>query len=87
MTDSSALQQSWTDRGSCVGQPDVFYNDEHDAKGRRRSNEDLAKDICRGCPVMMQCRRYAIGAKELYGVWGGLTEMERHHLAGRLRTG
>ena len=29
----------------------------------------------------------AIEAEELYGVWGGMTESERHKLAGRHRTG
>lgn len=78
---------SWADYGSCQGQPEVFYNEEDDRKGDRRDKERAAKGICEHCPVIVQCRLYAIEARELYGVWGGLTEMERHQLAGRLRTG
>lgn len=79
--------RQWADRGSCVDRPEVFYNDEHDSKGHRRQKEKLATDMCDRCPVLAQCRRYAIEARELYGVWGGLTEMQRHTLAGRQRTG
>ncbi|GAA1054631.1 WhiB family transcriptional regulator [Dietzia natronolimnaea] len=78
---------AWADRGNCVGHQDLFYNDDHDLKGTRRKNEELAKQLCRQCPVLDQCRRYAIEERELYGVWGGMTELERHKMAGRLRTG
>ncbi|MEB8327648.1 WhiB family transcriptional regulator [Dietzia kunjamensis] len=78
---------AWADRGSCQGQPELFYNDDEDSKGLRRRKEQLAKDICERCPVLAACRGHAISARELYGVWGGLSEMERHTLAGRLRTG
>ena len=77
----------WADRGSCQGRPEMFYNEEDDLKGIRRDKERCAKQICDQCPVIVQCRHYAMQARELYGVWGGLTEMERHTLAGRLRTG
>lgn len=78
---------SWADRGNCQGQPEFFFNEEDDAKGLRRDKENMAKEICQECPVLVQCRQYAMAARELYGVWGGLTESERHKLAGRLRTG
>lgn len=78
---------AWADRGSCQGQPELFYNEDDDSKGARRRKEQLAKKICERCPVLIDCRRHAMAARELYGVWGGLSEMERHTLAGRLRTG
>lgn len=65
----------------------LFYNDDDDPKGVRREKEQRAKHICAQCPVLIDCRRHAMNAPELYGVWGGLSEMERHNLAGRLRTG
>lgn len=77
----------WADRGSCQEQPELFYNEEEDAKGIRRDKERLAKQICQQCPVILDCRRHAAASRELYGVWGGLSEMERHSLEGRLRTG
>lgn len=34
-----------------------------------------AKDICAACPVITQCRNYAINSPDiLYGVWGGMSE-------------
>ncbi|MEH6821396.1 MAG: WhiB family transcriptional regulator [Dietzia psychralcaliphila] len=78
---------AWADRGNCVGHQDLFYNDDHDLKGERRKNEELAKQLCQTCPVLERCRRYAVEERELYGVWGGMTELERHKSAGRLRTG
>lgn len=29
------------------------------------------------CPVLKQCRNYALKARERFGVWGGTTEAER----------
>ena len=29
------------------------------------------------CPVIEQCRSYALAAQEPYGIWGGMTEEER----------
>ena len=78
---------AWADRGNCQGQAELFYNDEQDLKGVRRRKERAAKVLCEHCPVIVECRQYAMNARELYGVWGGLTEMERHKLAGRLRSG
>ena len=37
-----------------------------------------AKEVCRRCPVMAECREYGMG--EYFGVWGGLSEQERRHI-------
>ena len=39
--------------------------------------ESQAKAVCRGCPVIAECRRHAPAVGERYGVWGGLTTTER----------
>jgi WhiB family redox-sensing transcriptional regulator len=44
----------------------------------------LAKKICRGCPIRLQCLEFALDNNERYGVWGGLTERERGSLLRRL---
>lgn len=77
----------WADHGACTALPDLFYNAEDEAKGVRRRKEEAAKRICGRCPVVEQCRHHAMANRELYGVWGGLSENERHRLAGRQRTG
>lgn len=78
---------SWADRGSCAGRPDLFYHRDDDPKKLRRRREEAAKRLCSGCPVKVECQRYAMENREPYGVWGGLTENERHRLKGRSRTG
>ncbi|WP_424556268.1 WhiB family transcriptional regulator [Streptacidiphilus pinicola] len=51
--------------------------------------EDAAKRVCAGCPVLDECRTYALEAREPYGVWGGMSEDERAALLRmrRLRRG
>ena len=38
---------------------------------------NLAKAICRECPVQSQCLEFALRTTQDYGVWGGRTEDER----------
>ena len=38
---------------------------------------NLAKAICRECPVKGQCLEFALRTMQDYGVWGGRTEDER----------
>jgi hypothetical protein len=37
---------------------------------------EQAKQVCKGCPVLNQCRRDTLG--ETHGVWGGLDQHQRH---------
>jgi WhiB family redox-sensing transcriptional regulator len=39
--------------------------------------ERRAKAVCAGCPVVMECRVYALRVGEREGIWGGLTPKER----------
>ncbi len=36
--------------------------------------------ICQGCPVQADCLEFAIEARIRFGVWGGLTEKQRHRV-------
>lgn len=48
--------------------------------GIKAAVED-AKSFCRApCPVRDQCLRSALGHRDRYGVWGGLTARERQEL-------
>jgi len=42
-----------------------------------------ATAVCRRCPVMIQCRTWALTTGQTAGVWGGLSEHERRAM--RLR--
>ncbi len=54
-----------------------FPPNNFERKDERDRREARAKAICRVCPVMSRCRAYALEVREQFGIWGGLTEMER----------
>ena len=40
----------------------------------------IAKAFCAECPLLNECRNYAIAAKEPHGIWGGMDAMQRNNL-------
>ena len=81
----------WQLSGACRGEdPDTFFHPEGERGPSRRNREAAAKAVCARCPVLAECRTWAI-SHEAYGIWGGLTEHQRARLrhgvpAGRGRT-
>ena len=74
LPDPSTSAWDWQLRGSCRGMdPSIFFP----AVGRRARHEARAKAVCEVCPVLTQCRQYALDAAEPYGIWGGMTPLER----------
>jgi WhiB family redox-sensing transcriptional regulator len=66
---------NWDNEASCQSvDPEVFFPE------RQGEAATMAKTICRGCPVRMQCLEFALSARLDYGVWGGMTEHERRSL-------
>lgn len=64
----------WMDSAVCAQtDPELFYPD----KGEPAYD---AKRVCALCPVRIECLLYALTNREPYGIWGGLTARERHHL-------
>jgi WhiB family transcriptional regulator, redox-sensing transcriptional regulator len=49
--------------------------------GDDRSGNAAAKQVCAACPVTDACLDYALDNRERFGVWGGMTEMERRRYA------
>jgi WhiB family redox-sensing transcriptional regulator len=45
--------------------------------------EMRAKAVCAGCPVVESCLRWALAAREPYGVWGGTSAEEREAMLAR----
>lgn len=69
----------WRARARCRGvDTSVFY-------ARRGDNITLevAKRICRGCPVKVECLQYALERGERFGTWGGVSEARRRGLRAR----
>jgi WhiB family redox-sensing transcriptional regulator len=68
--------------GSCSGKPvgwwypDLVSRNPREIRVQMRANAERAKAICETCPVIVECREYAL-EWELHGIWGGMTEKER----------
>lgn len=86
-------RQSWMGRAACRGVDlEIFYPayPTRSEGGRSRaviaaamSAVAEAKQVCASCPVIGECRAYALAAREEYGVWGGLSAEDRHALRRR----
>lgn len=68
----------WQRHGSCRNLDSaVFFHPDGERGFARSDRVARAKQICRGCPVIVQCRHHALTVEEPFGVWGGLDENER----------
>jgi WhiB family redox-sensing transcriptional regulator len=77
----------WQRHAQCRGMgTETFFHPENE-RGPRRANRDAAgKAVCRRCPVIDECARHALAAREPFGIWGGLNEQEREDiLSGKVR--
>lgn len=62
------MYEAWMDKAACAAMDvdaDMFFST--DVREIER-----AKEICAGCPVLMQCASYALGNREREGLWAGL---------------
>ncbi|WP_114905813.1 WhiB family transcriptional regulator [Ornithinimicrobium murale] len=57
------------------GDPELFF-----ALDQNSIRE--AKKVCAKCPLLDQCRAWALATGEKHGVWGGLDEDERLEVLG-----
>ena len=64
-------------KGECFGlNTDLFYQIEEERNIKAYIFINAVRTICARCPIMRECLAYGF-AHENYGVWGGLTTMER----------
>lgn len=78
-------QEPWQIRAACRGPETwLFFPPAHpERKEEREEREDRAKLICERCSVQSECLDFALRTREPYGIWGGLTELERQDLLAR----
>jgi WhiB family transcriptional regulator, redox-sensing transcriptional regulator len=73
------LDVLWQHRAACRG-PNrriFFPPPQPEPPSDRDRREQQAKEICATCPVLVECRTYALTRQEQHGIWGGLTARER----------
>ncbi|MFP8963481.1 WhiB family transcriptional regulator [Streptomyces nanhaiensis] len=80
----------WRESAACRGEdPELFFPIGDGGLAERQTAR--ARAVCRGCPVMPQCRDWAVRNGETEGVWGGTTAAERRlirrRFVGRLPDG
>ena len=73
------VDAAWRAQAACLRHPSILFfgHDDSEPNAERRSREDRAKEVCSGCVVRTECLDYALATREPYGIWGGLTELER----------
>jgi WhiB family transcriptional regulator, redox-sensing transcriptional regulator len=71
--------RDWRQRAACLpADPDLFFP--VSAAGQSLEQVTRAKAICARCLVRQECLAFALATGQVHGVWGGLTEQERHPL-------
>lgn len=69
--------QGWEKHASCRRvDPELFFS-------TKLADQELAKMVCRGCPVQPQCLAWALETGQDHGILGGLDESERRAKHGR----
>jgi WhiB family redox-sensing transcriptional regulator len=75
------------DRAECRFDPDLHTGPdafEEESLDERAVREDVAKEVCGGCPVRMACLEHALKTLPEYGIWAGFTADEIAELAADL---
>jgi WhiB family transcriptional regulator, redox-sensing transcriptional regulator len=73
----------WEERAACKGAPiELFFGSEGSPRakkhsGRTKRQTEAAKKICSTCPVISECRSWALEARVPFGILAGMTERER----------
>ncbi len=88
ITDSSPVND-WAEYAACKGQTNLFFRHACVKKCRshgcrRLKSVKMCREICESCPVLTQCRLWALTNMTM-GVAGGMTEFERFDLAYMLK--
>ncbi|MGW2692403.1 WhiB family transcriptional regulator [Streptomyces sp. NPDC001296] len=77
LPDTTSREGDWRALGACRGHknPELWYAGGNSVQAQADTRE--ARAICAGCPVLQECRRWALDSREAWGVWGGMTERQR----------
>ncbi|WP_395153234.1 WhiB family transcriptional regulator [Ilumatobacter sp.] len=72
----------WRSKAACQGDMgSAFYPPlRSEKRSIKEAREKRAKKVCASCVVRTTCLDQALHRGERYGIWGGLTDLERQHL-------
>jgi WhiB family redox-sensing transcriptional regulator len=71
-----ATEHDWRDEAACLGEdPEIFFplSDSLSPGAEARA----ALSVCRRCPVLLDCRSWAVEHGEDAGIWGATTAAQR----------
>ena len=72
-------QVDW-DKAECLEvDTELFYRVEEERNSTAYQYINAVRSICGRCPIQKDCLAYAFGNED-YGVWGGLTSLERRSM-------
>lgn len=73
------ISLKWQDDAECAEIASEFFFPDED--NPIAGNYKVARTICAVCPVKVQCLEYALGDRIGWGMYGGLTPLERSRLS------
>jgi len=81
---SSTEKWRWQRHGACRGaNPELFFHPDGKRGPGHRRREQAAAAICRGCPVVADCRAHALASPEPHGALGERTRGHPNRVSGR----
>jgi WhiB family redox-sensing transcriptional regulator len=81
---STQRDEDWREKARCRDEdPDLWFPIGN--TGPALAQTEMAKTICRTCPVLAECLRWAIDSGQPYGIAGGATPHERKGMGAVLR--
>lgn len=75
-------------RGDCRHEPDLHTGPdlfEAEPRADKLAREDVAKEVCRSCPVWALCLDYALRIGPTHGIWAGYRPRELAELRAAAR--
>jgi WhiB family redox-sensing transcriptional regulator len=69
--------RNWRQLAACrSSDPELFFP--ISASGPALAQAKKAKAVCARCQARPECLAFALGTGQTHGIWGGMTEQERH---------
>jgi WhiB family transcriptional regulator, redox-sensing transcriptional regulator len=82
---TSEYREDWRVRAACRHtEPELFFPVQSSDKADTQAA--LAKAVCKACTVRRECLQFALATRQSDGIWGGMSERERHVVHARGRT-